>query len=301
MLRKLCDRLNSLGRPYMQQSIALSSSPIRFTVIVKRVYKPPLVQIPDRTPLETPQGMVDKSVINTDDDKWMIYNVEEKFQPHHKVKVILLRNVDDFGVKGQIVYCLFHEAHSKLLLPGFAVYHTEENVKRLGDFIIPEEQIVNSSESARLFLNYFSKRIFDICMSSSTPWTIEKWHIKASMRKHKVWLSDDQIEIPGGQISGPDTNLENKEFIAIITINNHEKVKIRCHIHHIVEDEYRVEKVSHWWLRFAEPVWEHERSELMDMNRAPPNKKQREDKSLAEEIEKWKQWKREREERLANY
>ena len=54
-----------------------------------------------RTPLETPQHLVDKSIIGADDDKWLIYEVEEKSQPHHNVKLILLRNVDDYGVKGQ--------------------------------------------------------------------------------------------------------------------------------------------------------------------------------------------------------
>ena len=55
-----------------------------------------------RTPLETPQHLVDKSVVGSDDDKWLIYEVEEKSQPHHDVKLILLRNVDDYGVKGQV-------------------------------------------------------------------------------------------------------------------------------------------------------------------------------------------------------
>ena len=59
-----------------------------------------------RTPLETPQHLVDKSVVGSDDDKWLIYEVEEKSQPHHDVKLILLRNVDDYGVKGQVGFYL---------------------------------------------------------------------------------------------------------------------------------------------------------------------------------------------------
>ena len=31
--------------------------------------------------------------------------------------------------------------------------------------------------------------------------------------------------------------LENKEFIAILTINNKEKLKLRCRLHHIGENE----------------------------------------------------------------
>ena len=52
--------------------------------------------------METPQHLVDKSVVGSDDDKWLVYEVEEKSQLHHDVKLILLRNVDDYGVKGQV-------------------------------------------------------------------------------------------------------------------------------------------------------------------------------------------------------
>ena len=37
-------------------------------------------------------------------------------------------------------------------------------------------------------------------MSSTNPWTLEPWHIKATLRKHKVWCSEDDIQIPGGRI-----------------------------------------------------------------------------------------------------
>ena len=43
-------------------------------------------------------------------------------------------------------------------------------------------------------------------------------------RKHKVWVKSEDIEIPGGKIEGPDMALENKEFVAVLTINNKEKV-----------------------------------------------------------------------------
>ena len=43
-------------------------------------------------------------------------------------------------------------------------------------------------------------------------------------RKHKVWVKSEDIEIPGGKIEGPDMALENKEFVAVLTINDKEKV-----------------------------------------------------------------------------
>ena len=108
--------------------------------------------------------------------------MEEKFQPHHKIKLILLRNVDDFGKKGQIVDVIFHDAYNKLLLPKFAVYHSEENVELYKDIIIPEGTEVFSSEYALKFMSRYSKRVFDVCMNIENSWTIEPWHIKASLR-----------------------------------------------------------------------------------------------------------------------
>lgn len=285
----------------MCRSVPCFLSQSRNTVIVKRVHKPLLVKVPGKTELETPQKLIDKQVVHSDDDKWMIYEIEEMSQPHHEVKVILLRNVDDFGKKGQIVTTLFNKAHSHLLLPGFAVYHNKENLELLKDIVIPEDQEVDSSPTIRPFLNFYSRRAFDVCLNGQTPWTIEKWHIKATLRRHNVWVSEDQIDIPGGQISGPDPSLEDKEFVAVLTINNHEKLDIRCRIHHLpTEDsEPLVPRSKSWHVKLAEPVWEEERQRLSDMNKAFPNKKQREDKQLAEDIVKWDLWKNEREQRLA--
>lgn len=247
--------------------------------------------------MNTPQRILDAGVAHTDDDKWMLYEVEEKFQPHHKVKLILLRNVDDYGKKGQIVNVFFHDAYKHLMLPKFAVYHSEENVEIYKDIIIPEDVNVFSSESAQKFISRYSKRTFDICMNMDVSWTIEPWHVKASLRKHKVWVKSEDIEIPGGKIEGPDMALENKEFVAVLTINNKEKLNLRCNIHHVGEDSVRNPV---WYLKQAEPVWESERQTLLDMNRAPPSKKMKESKELKNDIEAFNLWKYEREQRLAD-
>jgi len=76
------------------------------------------------------------------------------------------------------------------------------------------------------------------------------------------------------------------------------QLPIRCRIHHLELDD-QIPKVDRWYFRAAEPVWEEERSKLLDMNRVPPNMAQRKDKGLSEEVENYEQWKREREERLA--
>ena len=151
----------------------------RNTVIVKRVHKPPLI---GDNPLKTPQKVIDKAVVHSDDDKWMLYEVSEKNQTHHNIKLILLRNVDDFGKKGQVINVEFRLAYVHLLLPKFAVYHSEENCEKYKDILIPEGEEVFSSPSVQEFYNTFSKRVFDVCMNIKNPWTIEPWHIKATLR-----------------------------------------------------------------------------------------------------------------------
>eukprot|EP00088_Acartia_fossae_P034792 TRINITY_DN35754_c0_g1_i1.p1 TRINITY_DN35754_c0_g1~~TRINITY_DN35754_c0_g1_i1.p1 ORF type:complete len:294 (-),score=38.94 TRINITY_DN35754_c0_g1_i1:202-1083(-) len=270
----------------------------RNTVIVKRVYKPPLVQTHSKEPLEVPQHIIDKSVIHTDDDKYMVYEIEEKYQEQETTKVILLRNVDDYGVKGQIVNFPSLSVHRDLLLPGLAVYCTEENLAKHADIVIPEETQMNSSETARLLHNMWSKRTLSICMHTDNPWTIEPWHIKASLRKLKTWCKTEDIEIPGGQISGPNLSLENKEFVAILTVNKFEKIRLRCRIHHLATTPDKKIDLPSWTFRAAEPVWEHERQTLLDMNRVPPSWTQKHNKDLADEVDKYAQWKLDRQERL---
>jgi hypothetical protein len=38
-------------------------------------------------------------------------------------------------------------------------------------------------------------------------------------------LEEKNIEIPGGVITGPDLSLENKDFIALVTVNSFDKVR----------------------------------------------------------------------------
>ena len=40
----------------------------------------------------------------------------------------------------------------------------------------------------------------------------------------RLWVTEDQIEIPGGQITGPDLNMNYKEFIVNLTVNDFDKV-----------------------------------------------------------------------------
>ena len=78
MLHRLNNRLCGAVSSYVAQT--------RNTVIVKRVHKPPLI---GTNPMTTPQKIIDKAVVHSDDDKWMLYEVEP-VQPKKKINSTVL-------------------------------------------------------------------------------------------------------------------------------------------------------------------------------------------------------------------
>lgn len=90
-------------------------------------------------------------------------------------------------------------------------------------------------------------------MNKDHPWVVEPWHIRASMRKAGCHvLNDSAIELPEKQITGPDLTKEAKVFYCTVTINNTEKVKIRCYIHHWSTDP--VERLPYVFEYFKEKM-----------------------------------------------
>lgn len=94
-----------------------------------------------------------------------------------------------------------------------------------------------------------------VVMNKDHPWVIEPWHIKASLRKAGYICKEECITIPKERIEGPDLNKQNKEFYCTITINNLEKARVKCRIHHWSTDpsERLPYVVEHWKLP-AEPL-----------------------------------------------
>lgn len=71
-----------------------------------------------------------------------------------------------------------------------------------------------------------------VVMNKDHPWKIEKWHIKASLRKAGYQVTEETIELPETPITGPDLLKQNKDFYVTVTVNNLEKAQLRCRIHH---------------------------------------------------------------------
>lgn len=173
------------------------------------------------------------------------------------IDVILTAFVSGIGDRGDIVSLNRSEAYNKLLLPGLGVYKTDENVAKYGSLKDDTNiKVQHSSHHAQRTVNVLEKRILAVIMNKDRPWVLEPWHIRASLRKAGMHAAEGTIELPKEPITGPDLLKEGKEFIAIVTINNMEKAKVRCRIHHWSTDpSNRLSYVVDHWKLPAEPLF----------------------------------------------
>lgn len=98
-------------------------------------------------------------------------------------------------------------------------------------------------------------------MSKDMPWTLEKWHIKASFRKAGIHIPEDAITMPERPISGPNLDLEEKEFYVTLTINNREQVKVRCRLHHWSPLD-KIITTYEFWKQPSEPIFPEDKAIL---------------------------------------
>lgn len=175
------------------------------------------------------------------------------------MEVVLTAFVDGFGDKGDVVSCKEHTAYNKLLLPGLAVYKTPENLVRFAKTAAEKETSVHSSPFAQRTVNVLESRVLGIIMNKETPWVLQPWHVRASLRKIGVNAVEESIELPETPITGPDLLKQNKEFDVYVTVNGLERAKVRCRIHHWSTDtSERLPHIHEHWKEPAEPWFDSE-------------------------------------------
>ncbi|XP_076667024.1 mitochondrial ribosomal protein L9 [Andrena cerasifolii] len=229
MLRytNLCvSHLRAQSTMLLSNQMDLLTQQTRNTFILKRRYPAPLYKKNQKPPPMKSKYFIYDLVENT---------VSRKQKP---VDLILLNTVKRVGTKGQKVTVAPFKAYNNLLLPKLAVYATPENMKEytIDDAEAKKDMNIQSSEFVDKTLSVLSQHYLSVQMSAYTPWTIEKWHLRASFRKEGIIVPEDAMTIPEKAISGPDLSIENKEFYVTVKINNCEEVKVRCKIHHWPSD-----------------------------------------------------------------
>lgn len=107
-------------------------------------------------------------------------------------------------------------------------------------------------------MNILTKHVYGVVMNKDHPWVIEPWHVQVALRKGGIECPVEAITLPEEPIKGPDMNLQNKEFLVTVTINNKEKVEVKCRIHHWSTDpKGRLPYVFEHWKLPAERLFEN--------------------------------------------
>lgn len=178
------------------------------------------------------------------------------------VKVILMKSMEDYGKKGQVVTLPAEQVHKELLFPKLAVYASPENLTKYASIVIPEHSAQYSSEMTQTQLPLVSKIVVPIVMSSdhsNEQWTVEPWHIRISLRIHAgVYLDNDEcIKMPDKSIAGPNSRHHGKEFLVRVTINDLEDIPIRCILYQTAQpvftdetESYEMEQLWDDYLKF---------------------------------------------------
>lgn len=170
-----------------------------------------------------PEEYSEYLVVETGDDR--------EYPP---VELILTDTVEDVGQPGQIVKIEPILAYDLVIL-GKALYATPDNINKVQ--LLPEDAIAKfSSLSAYKTMKQLGKKVLSVYMDMHESWTIEPWHIRTNFKLAGVQvLSADCIELPEKPISGPNLALEGKDFAIYLTINNSERIPIRCRLRHFTK------------------------------------------------------------------
>ncbi|KAL7646205.1 UNVERIFIED_CONTAM: hypothetical protein RMT77_003106 [Armadillidium vulgare] len=208
------------------------------------------------------------------EDKYFIYEtVEEDKKEFDSLKVLLIKPVEELGLPGDIVDVEPDMARDDLLLTGKAVYASAENIEKYGRLKDEHDYDVPSSQFAYKTVRFLESTVHTVYVSLENPWTIEPWHIKVGLRRGGISVPENSITVPSTPIVGPDLNLEGKEFLSKVKVNNKEEARLRVRIRHVATLEANnLPLIEKYWLKFVEPVFPgtEEAEILAELNRNDP-------------------------------
>ncbi|XP_030369522.1 39S ribosomal protein L9, mitochondrial [Scaptodrosophila lebanonensis] len=238
MLKNICvTQINLL------KSVSNMQQQVRTTFVLKRKYEPLLHKTNEK-----PRKMRAKHFIYE-----LVEDTSVKKQPN--LEVVLKQFVQGVGDKGDVVSLRPNFVYNKLLLPGLAAYKTPENIAKYAKTEAEKNTLEHSSPYAQRTVNVLESITLAVIMNKDERWVLEPWHIRASLRKAGIYCNEECISMPSQRIEGPDLKKENKEFYCTITVNNLEKARLKCRIHHWSTDpSERLPYVLEHWKMPAEPL-----------------------------------------------
>lgn len=152
-----------------------------------------------------------------------------------KLKLILLKTVDELGVPGDIVFVDRNYGRFHLLSSKAAVYASSYNLNKYKEMIElgAKDRVGPSSAFVATTMKKLSNEVIIVVMNDINPWTINSEHIRIACRASGYLVPSECIKLPNTLITGPDIqDKQGKDFAVMITINNKETINVRCLLHH---------------------------------------------------------------------
>uniref|UniRef100_A0A2R5LJC3 Large ribosomal subunit protein bL9m n=1 Tax=Ornithodoros turicata TaxID=34597 RepID=A0A2R5LJC3_9ACAR len=193
----------------------------RTTVIVKRKFPVELTKLTDKhsRPLRK---------------RHYVYEYDEITEQKKKenIDVILTRHVDGKGDKWDIISVPSYYAYFNLILPGYAMYASPENLELREKHKQKKIEAgpTFSSPYASLTIRLMETRTYNLSMNRDLPWTVEPWHVRVALRKTGVVVRDESVLLPETPIVGPDPSMQGKVFALNILVNGMDKAHVLMRI-----------------------------------------------------------------------
>jgi len=227
--------------------------PSRNTYIVKRKHPPPLTKLnAERKRILKARHFVYETVEDTD------------LTDPPDLHIVLTTFVEGVGDVGDVISLIPEYARNHFLLPQKAVYATPENIEKYAQWKKNRPAKAEfSSIHVGVTLRALIKRVIPVFMNHTEPWSVEKNHIHYAFRSEEYFVPEDCIELPSNSISGPDPDKEGKDFAVYVTINNTERIPVRCRLFHVRPSLETAQLPEEDYLDKNEPILEDQK-ELLD-------------------------------------
>ncbi|KAA0194535.1 hypothetical protein HAZT_HAZT004535 [Hyalella azteca] len=143
------------------------------------------------------------------------------------------------GQAGDVVSLSPFKARKNLLLPKLGVYASPENLEKYAHLKETGREDQPSSIYAKQTVEFLGGAYVTVVMSIHVPWVLTAEHVRISMRRMGIIAPAHAIQLPPKPLEGPNLDYQQKFFYVTVTVNNKERVNVRCSIHHVTADYSR--------------------------------------------------------------